>query len=299
VTVVLGLDISTTATKAVLLDAEGVVRGIGVAEYGYATPHPLWAEQDPAQWWDATQSAVASVLADSGVDPDAVRGIGLTGQMHGAVLLDAAGAVLRPAILWNDQRTAAECDEIRERVGANRLVRITGNDALTGLTAPKLLWVRRHEPEAWSRLAHVLLPKDYVRLQLTGAHATDKADAAGTLLFDLAARDWSAEVLAALDLDPAWFPATHEGPEVTGWLTDAAASALGLRAGTPVVAGGGDQAANGVGVGAIRPGAVALSLGTSGVVFAPTAAPLADPAGRVQAVCQGVAERWHMMSVKL
>lgn len=296
---VLGLDISTTATKAVLLDADGVVRGIGVADYGYATPHPGWSEQDPADWWRATQSAVARVMAGTGVSPDAVHAIGLTGQMHGAVLLDASGMLLRPAILWNDQRTAAECDEIRDRVGTERLVRITGNDAVTGLTAPKLLWVRRHEPEVWACVAHVLLPKDYVRLALTGDYATDRADGAGTLLFDLASRDWSPEVLAALELDPAWFPATHEGPEVTGVLTDAAASLLGLRAGTPVVAGGGDQAAGGVGVGAVRSGSVALSLGTSGVVFAPTAAPLVDPAGRVHAFCHAVPDRWHMMSVML
>jgi xylulokinase len=207
--------------------------------------------------------------------------------------------VLRPAILWNDQRTAAECDEIRSLIGRERLVELTGNDALTGLTAPKLLWVRRHEPDVWARLAHVLLPKDHVRLQLTGEYAVDKADGSGTLLFDLAARDWSREVLAALNLDPAWFPASHEGPELTGGLTDAAASVLGLPPGTPVVAGGGDQSANAVGVGAVAPGSVALSLGTSGVVFAPTFAPLFDPAGRVHAFCHAVPGRWHMMSVML
>jgi xylulokinase len=296
---VIGLDVSTTATKAVLVDPAGTVRGIGVAEYGYDTPHPLWSEQDPASWWRGTREAVASVLAAAGVSGEAVVGIGLTGQMHGAVLLDAAGEVLRPAILWNDQRTAAECDEIRSLIGRERLVELTGNDALTGLTAPKLLWVRRHEPDVWARLAHVLLPKDHVRLQLTGEYAMDKADGSGTLLFDLAARDWSTEVLAALGLDRAWFPASHEGPELTGRLTDAAASVLGLPPGTPVVAGGGDQSANAVGVGAVQPGSVALSLGTSGVVFAPTSAPLFDPAGRVHAFCHAVPGRWHLMSVML
>ncbi len=219
--------------------------------------------------------------------------------MHGAVLLDAADEVIRPAILWNDQRTGAECDLIREVVGPERLVAITGNDALTGFTAPKLVWVRDHEPEAWSRVAHVLLPKDYVRLRLTGDHAMDKADGSGTMLFDLAARDWSPEVVAALGIDPAWLPPTHEGPAVTGVVTAGAAAATGLRAGTPVVAGGGDQAANAVGVGAVEPGVVALSLGTSGVVFATTDRPLFEARGRVHAFCHAVPGRWHMMSVML
>jgi xylulokinase len=207
--------------------------------------------------------------------------------------------VLRPAILWNDQRTAAECDLIREAVGPERLIELTGNDAVTGLTAPKLVWVREHEPETWSRVAHVLLPKDHVRLALTGEHALDKADGAGTLLFDLAARDWSPEILAALRIPPAWLPRTHEGPAVTGAITASAAAATGLRAGTPVVAGGGDQSANAVGVGAVAPGTVALSLGTSGVVFAATTAPLFDPRGRVHAFCHAVPGRWHLMSVML
>ena len=219
--------------------------------------------------------------------------------MHGAVLLDGADRPLRPAILWNDQRTAAECDEIRELVGPRRLIEITGNDALTGFTAPKLLWVRRNEPDTWAQVAHVMLPKDYVRLRLTGEHATDRADAAGTLLLDLAARDWSSEVLDALDIDPAILPRTFEGPEVTGLVSAEAADATGLRAGTPVVAGGGDQAANAVGVGALDEGVVALSLGTSGVVFAATAQPIIEPAGRVHAFCHAVPDRWHLMSVML
>jgi xylulokinase len=220
--------------------------------------------------------------------------------MHGAVVLDRAGEVLRPAILWNDQRTAAECDVIREAVGGvERLVAITGNDALTGFTAPKLVWIRDHEPDVWARIAHVLLPKDYVRLRLTGDYALDKADGAGTILFDLAARDWSAEVVGALAIDPAWLPPTFEGPAVTGSITKDAAEATGLRAGTPVVAGGGDQAANGVGVGAVAPGVIALSLGTSGVIFAATDRPLVEPRGRVHAFCHAVPDRWHMMSVML
>jgi xylulokinase len=296
---VLGIDVSTTATKAVLIDQVGTVVGVGVAEYGFDIPHPLWSEQDPGLWWAGAQAAIGSVLASTGVAGEEIAAVGLTGQMHGLVLLDATGTVLRPAILWNDQRTSAECDVIRATIGPERLIRITGNDALTGFTAPKLVWVRDHEPDVWRRVAHVLLPKDYLRLRLTGAHAMDKADGSGTLLFDLAARDWSTEVVTALGIDPAWLPATFEGPQVTGSLTAAAASATGLRAGTPVVAGGGDQSANAVGVGAVDPGVVALSLGTSGVVFAATDRPLSEPHGRVHAFCHAVPGRWHMMSVML
>ncbi len=296
---VLGIDVSTTATKAVLVDGTGAVRGIGVAEYGFDVPRPLWSEQDPGLWWDGAIAAIRSVFAATGVSGADVAAVGLTGQMHGAVLLDRAGEVLRPAILWNDQRTAAECDAIRAAVGPERLIEITGNDALTGFTAPKLVWIRDHEPDVWRRVAHVLLPKDYVRLRLTGDYALDKADGAGTLLFDLAARDWSPEVLAALGIDPAWMPPTFEGPEVTGRITADAAAATGLRAGTPVVAGGGDQSANAVGVGAVVPGTVALSLGTSGVVFATTDRPLYEPHGIVHAFCHALPGRWHMMSVML
>lgn len=296
---VLGIDASTTATKAILVDQAGAVIGVGAASYGFDVPRPLWSEQEPALWWDGAVAAIRSVLASSGVPAGDVVAIGLTGQMHGAVLLDGAGEVLRPAILWNDQRTGLECDAIRQAVGAERLVEITGNDALTGFTAPKLVWVRDHEPDVWRRIAHVLLPKDYVRLRLTGEYAVDKADGAGTLLFDLAARDWSSEVLDALEIDPTWMPRTWEGPEVTGVVSGEAAAITGLRPGTPVVAGGGDQAANAVGVGAVVAGRMALSLGTSGVIFATTDRPIFEPAGRVHAFCHAVPGRWHMMSVML
>jgi xylulokinase len=296
---VLGIDVSTTATKAVIVDEGGRVVGIGSSSYGYDVPRPMWSEQDAEVWWTAAQAAIRGVLATSGVGGDDIAAVGLAGQMHGAVLLDRSDAPLRPAILWNDQRTSRECDEIRERVGPQRLIELTGNDALTGFTAPKLLWVRNHEPDVWRRVAHVLLPKDYVRLHLTGGHAVDRADGAGTLLFDLAARDWSPEVLAALEIDASLLPRSAEGPEVTGTVSDRAAEATGLRAGTPVVAGGGDQAANAVGLGAVDPGVVALSLGTSGVVFAATDRPLIEPAGRVHAFCHAVPERWHLMSVML
>jgi xylulokinase len=296
---VLGIDVSTTATKAVLVDARGTVVSIGTTEYGFDQPHPLWSEQDPRLWDGGATTAIRAALDGAAVDGAAVAAVGLTGQMHGLVLLDAADRVLRPAILWNDQRTAAECDVIRAAVGADRLIEITGNDAVTGLTAPKLVWVREHEPDVWRRAAHVLLPKDYVRLRLTDDHAMDKADGAGTLLFDLARRDWSAEIADALRIPRAWLPPTFEGPTPTGTVSAAAAARTGLTAGTPVVAGGGDQSANGVGVGVVDPGSAALSLGTSGVVFAATDAPLHDPRGRVHAFCHAVPGRWHLMSVML
>ena len=295
----IGIDSSTTATKALLMDADARIVAIGRSEYSFDTPRPLWSEQDPHLWWDATVAAIRQVLATTRIDPAEVAGIGLTGQMHGLVLLDADGEVLRPAILWNDQRTQAECDEIRLAVGAERLVRITGNDALTGFTAPKILWVRNHEPEVHARIAHVLLPKDYVRFRLTGGYAIDKAGGSGTILFDLAARDWSPDVLADLDIPRGWLPPTFEGTAETGGLSASAAEATGLREGTPVFGGGGDQAANGVGLGAVRPGVIAVSLGTSGVVFAATEAPVVEPLGRLHAFCHAVPGMWHLMGVML
>jgi xylulokinase len=244
-------------------------------------------------------ASIRAVLAEAGLSGDDVQAIGLTGQMHGLVLLDAEGTVLRPAILWNDQRTGAECDEIRARVGRERLISITGNDALTGFTAPKILWVQRNEPEIYARGAHVLLPKDYVRFRLTDSYAMDKADGSGTILFDLKQRTWSTEVLDALGIPREWLPPTFEGPEVTGVVGAAAAAATGLRAGTPVMAGGGDQAAGAVGMGAVVPGVVSLTLGTSGVVFATTPSALIQPEGRLHAFCHAVPGRWHFMGVML
>ncbi len=295
----IGVDASTTATKALLMDAGGQVLAVASSEYGYDTPRPLWAEQQPDLWWQATAASIRRVLAAAGVDPAGVAGVGLTGQMHGLVLLDAAGGVLRPAILWNDQRTAAECDQIRALLGRERFIDITGNDALAGFTAPKILWVKNHEPELFARVRHILLPKDYVRFKLTGGYALDKADGAGTVLFDLRRRDWSPEVVAALGIDPAWLPPTFEGTAVTGQVTPEAAAATGLRPGTPVVAGGGDQAAAAVGTGAVVEGVVSLSLGTSGVVFAAVDRPIVEPEGRLHAFCHAVPGKWHLMGVML
>jgi xylulokinase len=296
---VIGIDTSTTATKAILVDASGSVRGVGMSSYDYQTPRPLWTEQDPELWWTATVDAIRQVIVEHEIDPARVEVVGLTGQMHGSVLLDDSGEVVRPAILWNDQRTADECDEIRRRVGPRRLIEITGNDALTGFTAPKLLWVARHEPDNWARVRHILLPKDYVRYRLTGEYALDVAGGSGTILFDLARRTWSREVLDALDIDPSLLPPTFEGPMVTGTLSREAAGATGLAVGTPVVAGGGDQSANAVGVGAVKAGVVALSLGTSGVVFATTEGPAIETRGRVHSFCHALPDRWHMMGVML
>jgi len=299
VSLVVGVDVSTTATKAVLQDAEGTVRAVGMSAYSYETPHPLWSEQDPALWWEATRIAVRGALEAADTDAEAVEAVGLTGQMHGLVALDDRDEVLRPAILWNDQRNGAECDAIRGIVGRRRLIEITGNDALPGFTAPKLLWLRRHEPDVWASIAHVLLPKDFVRLRLTGEHALDRADGSGTILFDLAARDWSPEILDALAIEPRWLPPTFEGPMVTGTITEGAASATGLRAGIPVVAGGGDQAAAAVGVGSVVPGVSSLSLGTSGVLFTTTEGPAIESEGRLHAFCHAVPDRWHLMGVML
>ena len=295
----LGIDSSTTGVKALLLDAQGAVAGTATTELPLSTPKPLWSEQNPVDWWHGAVNSIRQVLAETGISGEDVAAIGMTGQMHGLTLLDGAGEVLRPAILWNDQRTGAECDDIRARLGKEKLIKITGNDALTGFTAPKILWVQKNEPEVFAKAKHILLPKDYVRLKLTGSYATDRAGGAGTLLFNLAARDWSAEVLEALQIPAEWLPPTHEGPEVTGQISAEAAEATGLKAGTPVVGGGGDQAAQAVGVGAVQPGIIALTLGTSGVVFASTPKPFVEPEGRLHAFCHAVPGRWHLMGVML
>lgn len=295
----LGIDISTTGAKALLVDAAGNVIASATTPLELSTPKPLWSEQNPADWWRGVVSSIRQVIAVSQVSIDAVESIGLTGQMHGLVLLDAVGSVLRPSILWNDQRTGEQCNWITETIGAKRLIEITGNQALTGFTAPKILWVRENEPEVYAQVAHILLPKDFIRFKLTGEYALDKAGGAGTLLFDLKTRDWSPLVVSILDIPKEWLPTTYEGPHITGELSSTAAVETGLRAGIPVVAGGGDQAAQAVGVGAVTPGIVALTLGTSGVVFASTDQPFIEPEGRLHAFCHAIPETWHLMGVML
>jgi xylulokinase len=280
----IGLDVGTTAVKAIALDQRGTVLARAERPYPLAMPRPGWAEQDPEDWWRASQEALAAVAGD-----DEILGIGLSGQMHGLVALDAADQVIRPAILWNDQRTGAQCEAITDRVGAERLVALTGNRALTGFTAPKLLWLREHERDAYARIAHVMLPKDYVRLRLTGERATDVADASGTLLLDVAQRRWSDEVIDALEIDAAWLPRLLESPAPSGT----------TAAGVPVAAGAGDQAAGALGAGVSRPGLLSVVLGTSGVVLAARDEFAADPEGRVHAFCHAAPDRWQAMGVML
>jgi xylulokinase len=274
VTVLVGLDVGTTGAKAIAITPEGELLATAEEDYPLSMPLPGWAEQEPEDWWRASESALARL----GHEPAA---IGLSGQMHGLVALDGAGRVLRPAILWNDQRTARECAEIEERIGLERLIQLTGNRALTGFTAPKLLWVRRHEPEVYARIEHVLLPKDYVRLRLTGERATDAADASGTLLFEVPKRRWSEEVLEALEIPSAWLPEAYESPDVPG------------------APGAGDQASAALGVGVDGPGPLSIVLGTSGVVFAALPGFAADEQARAHAFCHAVPGGWHAMGVML
>jgi xylulokinase len=279
-----GLDVGTSGVKALAVSEAGDV--VARAEVGYplSTPRAGWSEQDPEDWWRATERALAALEVDE------IGGIGLSGQMHGLVVLDSADRVIRPAILWNDQRTAAQCRAIEERVGFDRLVELTGNRALTGFTAPKLLWLREHEPDAYARIAHVVLPKDYVRLRLCGERAIDVADASGTLLFDVARRRWSDDVLEALEVPREWLPRALESPEVSGRTRDG---------GVPVAAGAGDQAAGALGVGVVDPGPASVVLGTSGVVFSALEAYRADPRARVHVFCHAVPGAWHAMGVML
>lgn len=295
----LGLDIGTSGAKALICDDKGTVLASALAEYPLFSPRPLWSEQNPADWWQGAKSALVDAVRQAGIDARQIAGVGLTGQMHGAVFLDAAGEVIRPALLWNDQRTADECAEITARVGAARLIEIAGNPALTGFQAPKILWLRNHEPEHYARLAQVLLPKDYIRLKLSGISATDVSDAAGTLLLDLPTRDYSDEILHALEIPRAWLPTVYEGPQVTGTLLPAVAAELGLPAGLPIIAGGGDNAAAAVGTGVVRAGVVSSSIGTSGVLFAHSDTIALDPQGRLHTFCHAVPGQYHLMAVTL
>ncbi len=284
-TVLFGIDVGTSATKGLAITPEGEVIATEEAPYPLSTPRPGWSEQDPEDWWRATETVLANLEQRAG----APAGIGLSGQMHGLVALDDSDEVIRPAILWNDQRTQAECDEIESTIGLERLIQLTGNRALTGFTAPKILWLRNHEPDNYANIAHVLLPKDYVRLRLTGEHATDVSDASGMLLLDVANRTWSDEVLQALEIDPAWLAPVLESPEVSGH----------TKQNVPVAAGAGDQAAGAVGVGVDRKGPVSVALGTSGVVFAALDKFTADKQARVHAFCHAVPQAWHAMGVML
>ncbi len=296
----LGIDIGTSGTKTLLVDERGRIAASVTVEYPCYAPKPAWSEQTPEDWWKATVRSVRLALAKARVRGAQVLGVGLSGQMHGSVFLDRGGRVLRRAILWNDQRTGAECEEItRAAGGRDKLIAMVSNPALTGFTAPKILWVRRHEPRVYERTARILLPKDYVRLRLTGEYATEVSDASGTLLLDVKRRAWSKELLGLLGIDAGLLPAVYESPEVSGRLTAQAAKATGLATGTPVVGGGGDQAAGAVGNGIVRRGVISATLGTSGVVFAHADTVETDPLGRVHTFCHAVPGKWHVMGVVL
>lgn len=293
----IGIDVGTSGTRVLAVTTEGRLVAEATRPHELLTPRPGWTEQHPAEWWEACRGALAEVA--SALGDEEVVGLGLAGQMHGSVFLDSAGEVIRPALLWNDQRTASQCDDITERVGEQRLLELAGNPALTGFQAPKVLWLAQEEPEAWGRVASVLLPKDYVRFMLTGERATDASDASGTLLLDVRERDWSAEILDALEIPRSWLPEVFEGPAVTSTLRDEVADELGLPRGLPVAAGGGDNASAAVGVGVVREGSVSTSIGTSGVIFAHRDAFTPDPSGRVHAFCHAVPGAWHLMAVTL
>lgn len=293
----IGVDLGTSGTKTVLFDRDGAVVSAATVEYPMYQERNGWAEQDPADWWHAAAQTIRTVLEQSGIDPADLKGIGISGQMHGLVMLDSEGKPLRRSIIWCDQRTARECEEITELVGEKRLIEITANPAMTGFTASKILWVRKHEPELYSRCRHILLPKDYVRYMLTGEFATEVSDASGMQLLDVPNRCWSAEILSKLQIDPAMLGKVYESPEITGVVTEEAARLTGLKAGTPVVGGAGDNAAAAVGTGVVRNGRAFTTIGTSGVVYAHTDRVTIDPKGRVHTFCCAVPGAWHVMGV--
>jgi xylulokinase len=296
-TLLLGLDIGTTAAKALLIDENGNLVAAASRDYPLSTPQPGWAEQNPDDWWQATKAVIAQLCANArGAQ---VAALGLTGQMHGSVFLDSSGRVIRPAILWCDQRTAADCLEIERLVGPERLVQITRNPVLTGFTAPKVLWLKRCEPAGYAMVAKLLLPKDFIRFKLTGCFASEVSDASGTSLFDVGARCWSAEILAALGIPESWMPQVSESPEITARIPAAIAAELGLPAETPVVGGAGDQAAGAVGCGICEQGLVSCSIGTSGVIFSFAPAPAVDPHLALHTFCHAVPNAWHHMGVML
>lgn len=295
----LGIDLGTSAVKCILVDNHGAVTGSKSVEYPLLQPQPGWAEQEPEDWWNGTAACIRTLLSESGVPGNQIASVGLSGQMHGSVFLDSQLRVVRPALLWCDQRTEAECHWIERTIGKEKLARFTGNQALTGFTAPKAVWLRNHEPDNYKRTAHLMLPKDYVRLKLTGAFGMDLADASGTLLLNVAERRWSTEVLQRLDLPEQWLPPLYESNEVAGHVQPDAAEATGLVPGIPVVAGGGDQSCGAVGVGVVKSGIASVALGTSGVVFVHDDNYQYDSECRLHTFCHGVPGKWHRMGVML
>ncbi len=295
---ILGIDVGTGGTRAVLVDREGaIVSSATCAHQPFVSPQIGWAEQKPEDWYQAAGSAIREAISNARVTPSSISAVGLAGQMHGAVLLDENEQVLRPALIWCDQRTQIQCDWLNGKLGESKIIELTCNPALTNFTLTKLLWVRDNEPEPWRRFRRVLLPKDYVRLGLTGEHAMDMAEASGTLMLDVAKRRWSEEIMAAAEIPPSCLPKLYESPEICARISPAGAAHTGLNPGTPVVAGAGDQAAGAVGMGIVRAGSVSATIGTSGVVFAATDVPAMDPKGRIHTFCHAVPGRWHVMGV--
>ena len=281
-----------------LIDDRGRLIGSATADHApMSSPHIGWAEQSPDDWWRAACQATKACLAKSARSPQEVTAIGLTGQMHGLVLLDERDQVVRPALLWCDQRTEQECKDLTKRIGERRLIELTANPALTGFTLPKICWVQRHEPQLWTQVRSLMLPKDYIRFRLTGERASDVADASGTLMFDVVHRRWSKPMLEASRVSESFLPKVLESQETSGWVNEEGARRMGLRSGIPVVAGAGDQAAGAVGMGIVKPGAVSATIGTSGVVFAATGEPLLEPQGRIHTFCHAIPGRWHVMGV--
>jgi xylulokinase len=296
----LGIDIGTSATKTLLCDFHGKVLATSMAEHPIYSPRPGWSEQNPLDWWTSVQAATKSVCKSAKIKGSHVKSIGLSGQMHGSVFLADGPIPLRPALLWNDQRTAEQCAQIESAAGGRKaLIELVANPALTGFTAPKILWLRQNEPRIYQKTKHILLPKDYIRYRLTGEYATEVSDASGTLLLDVVHRTWSRRLLELLDIDHALLPRLHESPQITGALTREAASALGLATGTPVVGGAGDQAAGAVGNGIVASGIVSATLGTSGVIFAHSDRPTRDPHGRVHTMCHAVPNKWCVFGCML
>jgi xylulokinase len=294
----LGIDVGTGGTRAVVVDAAGKLMGSSSSTHApFRAEHPGWAEQDPEDWWRAAQEAIRGALASTPNPQEPIAGIALTGQMHGAVMLDENGAVLRPALIWCDTRTQPECDWLTQRIGYDRLIELTCNPALPNFTLTKVLWVKNHQPEIFARIRHIMCPKDYVRYRLTGEFAIDVQEASGTLLLDVAHRRWSKEVADAAGISESWLPRVFESPEICARISPKAASLTGLQAGTPVAAGAGDQGAGAVGMGILQPGSVSATIGTSGVVFAATAQPTKDPHGRLHTFCHAVPGLWHVMGV--
>lgn len=293
----LGIDIGTSGTKTVLFDDQGNTVASDLQEYPLYQPNIGWAEQDPEDWWKATYTSVNNVILKSGVKKEDIKGVGLSGQMHGAVLLDKDNKVLRKAIIWCDQRSSAQCDQITQLIGKERLIEITANPALTGFTASKVMWVKKNEPDIFEKVKKILLPKDYIRFKLTGEFATEVSDASGMQFMDIPKRQWSSEVLEKLEIDKDWLGKMYESQEVTGKIHRAASELTGLKEGTPVVGGAGDQAAGAVGNGIVKPGVISSTIGTSGVVFAYSDSVSIDPQGRVHTFCHAVPNTWHMMGV--